>query len=322
MRAALLRSLGGPGAVEIAEVPVPEGAHPLGVGGRLLIEVHAAGISFPDLLRSRGEYQMRPELPFAPGAEVAGVVTEADASTGFAVGERVAALVHWGGAAELALAMPQHTLRLPDTLSFAQGAALYLNYATAWYALHRVGLQAGETVLVQGAAGGVGTAALELAAARGAHSIAVVSSDEKARAARSLGAGEVLRSDGDWAAAVRDRVQAVIDPVGGERFLDSLRALRIGGRLAVVGFTGGSIPELKVNRLLLRNLSVMGVEMVAQDSAVPGTIRMVNEALEALTAAGSIRTLIGARLPLEETAEALRLIERREAIGKVVLEVR
>jgi NADPH2:quinone reductase len=265
---------------------------------------------------------MRPELPFAPGAEVAGVVVEADPATGFAPGERVAALTHWGGAAELALAMPQHTLRLPESMSFAQGAALYLNYATAWYALHRLRVTAGETVLVQGAAGGVGTAALELIAARGARSIAVVSSDEKAQAARALGADEVVRSDGDWAAAVRDRVQAVVDPVGGDRFLDSLRALRIGGRLAVVGFTGGTIPELKVNRLLLRNLSVMGVEMVAQDGVVPGTVRMVNEALEALAASGAIRTLVGVRLPLEETAAALRAIERREALGKVVVEVR
>src|SRR3954470_7239037 len=151
MRAAVLRSLGGPEALELADVDVPAGAHPLGSGGRLLVEVHAAGVSFPDLLRSRGEYQMRPELPFVTGAEVAGVVAEADADTGFAAGDRVAALTHWGGVAEYALAMPQHTLRLPETMTFAQGAALYLNYSTAWYALHRLGVVAGETVLVQGA---------------------------------------------------------------------------------------------------------------------------------------------------------------------------
>ena len=168
MRAAILRELGGPDALQLAEVDRPVGAHPLAVGGRLLIEVHAAGVSFPDLLRSRGEYQMRPELPFATGAEVAGVVVEADPETGFAAGERVAALTHWGGVAEYALAMPQHTLRLPDSLSFVQGAALYLNYCTAWYALHRLAVEPGETVLVQGAAGGVGTAALEIITALGA----------------------------------------------------------------------------------------------------------------------------------------------------------
>jgi NADPH:quinone reductase len=325
MRAAMLQTLGGPDAVEVLDVPEPAGAHPLGAGGRLLIEVHAAGVSFPDLLRSRGEYQMRPELPFAIGAEVAGVVVDAEPETGFFVGERVAALTHWGGVAELALAMPQHTVRLPDTMSFVQGAALYLNYETAWYALDRLGVVAGETVLVQGAAGGVGTAALEVIAALGATSIAVVSSDEKEAAARSLGADHVVRSTGPWLDDVRTLcggVHAVVDTVGGDRFLDSLRALRIGGRLAVVGFTGGSIPELKVNRLLLRNLTVLGVEMVEMDKEVPGTIANVNAAIERLAEQGKIRTLVGARLPLEESAAALRIIERREAVGKVVVELR
>ena len=327
MRALMLRELGGPDAAELSDVPVPEGAHPLGLGGRLLVEVHAAGVSFPDLLRSRGEYQMRPDLPFATGAEAAGVVVEADPETGFAVGERVAGLTHWGGVAEYALLMPQHTLRLPGHLSYAQGAALYLNYCTAWYALHRAVVTPGETVLVQGAAGGVGSAALELIAARGARSIAVVSSDAKDVAVRSLGADDVVRSTGPWLEEVRQLtgghgVQAVIDPVGGDRFTDCLRALAIGGRLAVVGFTGGSIPELKVNRLLLRNLTVSGVEMVAMDKQVPGTVRMVNDAVQALANDGSIRTLVGARLPLADAAEALRILERREAIGKVVVDVR
>ena len=157
-------------------------------------------------------------------------------------------------------------------MSFVQGAALYLNYATAWYALHRLALTPEETVLVQGAAGGVGTAALELFEGR---SIAVVSSDEKERAARAMGADEVVRSTGDWLADVRALtdgrgVQGVVDTVGGDRFLDSIRSLAIGGSLAVVGFTGGSIPELKVNRLLLRNLTVHGVEMVAMDKEYPG----------------------------------------------------
>jgi NADPH2:quinone reductase len=327
MRAAILRSLGGPGALEIAEVDAPAGAHPMGLGGRLLVEVHAAGVSFPDLLRSRGEYQMHPPLPFPTGAEVAGVVVEADVETGFAVGERVAALTHWGGVAELALAMPQHTLRLPDAMSFASGAALYLNYATAWYALHRLDVHAGETVLVQGAAGGVGTAALDLCEAFGARSIAVVSSDAKEQVARSMGADEVVRSGGAWLEEVRALtdgrgVQAVVDPVGGDRFLDSMRALAIGGRLAVVGFTGGSIPELKVNRLLLRNLTVLGVEMVQMDAEFPGTVRMVNEAVEALAHSGAIKPLVGLRVPFEDAASALRALEAREAVGKVVVDVR
>ncbi|HET6507918.1 MAG TPA: NADPH:quinone oxidoreductase family protein [Baekduia sp.] len=328
MRAALLDALGGPDAVRIAaDAPAPVGAHPMGVGGRLLVEVHAAGVSFPDLLRSRGEYQMRPELPFAIGAEVAGVVAEAPEGSPLAVGDRIAALTHWGAVAEYALAMPQHALRLPDHLSYAQGAALYLNYCTAYYALHRVGVTAGETVLVQGAAGGVGTAALEIVAALGARSIAVVSNEAKEHAARALGADEVVRSTGDWLAAVRALtdgrgVQAVVDPVGGDRFTDSLRALAIGGRLAVVGFTGGSIPELKVNRLLLRNLMVCGVEMVAMDAEEPGTVQMVNDGVQALVDAGKVRTLVGAQLPLDDAAEALRVLDRRDAIGKVVVTVR
>jgi NADPH:quinone reductase len=327
MRALVLRELGGPDAAELAEMPVPEGAHPMAQGGRLLVEVHAAGVSFPDLLRSRGEYQMHPPLPFATGAEVAGVVREADPESGFSPGERVAALTHWGGVAELALAMPQHTVRLPEAMSYAAGAALYLNYETAWYALHRLEVSDGETVLVQGAAGGVGTAALDVIAALGARSIAVVSSDEKERAAREMGAHEVVRSTGPWLDEVRELtggrgVQAVVDTVGGDRFLDSLRSLAIGGRLAVVGFTGGSIPELKVNRLLLRNLTVVGVEMVAMDQEFPGTVRMVNDAVEALAAEGRINPLVGAKLPFHEAAEALRILERREAIGKVVVEIR
>jgi NADPH2:quinone reductase len=327
MRAILLRSLGGPAAAELGELPEPDGAHPMGDGGRLLVEVHAAGVSFPDLLRSRGEYQVHPPLPFATGAEVAGIVLEAPPGSAFAVGDRVAALTHWGGVAERALVMPQHTLRLPDALSFAQGAALYLNYATAWYALHRADVGAGETVLVQGAAGGVGSAALELIAARGARSIAVVSSDEKERAASALGADHVVRSTGPWLAEVRALtdgrgVQAVIDPVGGSRFLDSIRALAIGGRLAVVGFTDGSIPELKVNRLLLRNLTVVGVEMVAMDQEEPGTVQMVNQAVQSLAQEGRIRPLVGVRLPLAAGAEALAILDRREAIGKVVVDVR
>jgi NADPH2:quinone reductase len=168
---------------------------------------------------------------------------------------------------------------------------------------------------------------LEILVALGARSIAVVSSEEKAHAARAMGADEVVRADGDWLAAVKELtdgrgVQAVVDPVGGDRFVDSLRALAIGGRLAVVGFTGGSIPELKVNRLLLRNLTVCGVEMVMMDSVEPGTVRMVNDAVQALADAGSLRTLVGAEGGLEDGADALRLLDDRGAIGKIVVAVR
>ena len=166
-----------------------------------------------------------------------------------------------GGFAEVALAQPHFTFPLPDALDFAQGAGLILNYHTAYFSLvNRGRLQAGETVLVHGAAGGVGTASLQVAKGLGARTIAVVSTDEKERVAREAGADEVLRCDGAW----KDEVKAlggadlVLDPVGGDRFTDSLRSLNPDGRLVVVGFTGGSIPEVKVNRLLLNNIDVVG----------------------------------------------------------------
>jgi NADPH2:quinone reductase len=186
---------------------------------------------------------------------------------------------------------------------------------------------AGETALVQGAAGGVGTAAIQVIKAFGARSIAVVSTDEKARAVRALGADEVVRSTGPWLEQVRELtgghgVQIVIDTVGGERFLDSVRALAIGGRLVVVGFAAGSIPTVKVNRLLLRNLTITGISMDIYEEAHPGTVKAVNTAVQRLAEQGAIKPLIGARVPFADGAEALRIMERREAIGKIVVDVR
>lgn len=327
MRAVVQHEIAGPAAAGLADLPEPQGAHPRAGGERLLIEVHAAGVSFPDLLRSRGEYQNPPPLPFAIGSEVAGIVREAPPGSDLLPGERVAGLVHWGAVAELALGLPQYTIRLPEKLSFVEGAALYLNYSTAWNALDRVGLRSGETVLVHGAAGGVGTATLQLAAALGARSIAVVSSDAKERVARSVGADEVVRSDGDWLSQVRDLtggrgVEAIVDPVGGDRFTDSLRALAVGGRLAVVGFAGGSIPTAKMNRLILKSLTLVGVEMDVHERAYPGTVRRVGDAVQRLADEGRVRPLIGRRLDFEQGAEALAILDRREAVGNLIVEVR
>ncbi|MGX6448511.1 NADPH:quinone oxidoreductase family protein [Patulibacter sp. S7RM1-6] len=327
MQAILVEELTGPDAARPADVPEPEGAHPRADGQRLLVEVHAAGLSFIDPLQTRGMYQGGVPAPYVSGSEVAGVVLEAPEGSGFAPGDRVGGIVWQGALAERALALPEYAVRLPDGMDFAAGAALYMNYSTAWYALDRAGVREGETVLVHGAAGGVGTAALDLAPAFGARTIAVVSSDEKAEAARRCGADEVVRSDGPWLDEVRARtdgrgVHVVIDPVGGDRFTDSLRSLRIGGRLVVVGFTGGSIPTMKVNRLLLRNLTVTGIAMDVMEREQPGTLRRVRDAVQGLADAGAIRPLVGARYPFDRAADALRALEERAAIGKVVVDVR
>jgi NADPH2:quinone reductase len=327
VRAAVIEELTGPDGLRVRDFPEPEGAHPRAEGKRLLVEVHAASVSFPDLLQSRGEYQISTAPPFVSGGEVAGVVIEAPADSGFAPGDRVAGMTIWGGMAERALAMPDFTVKLPDSMDFAHGAALWLNSATAWFAVERAAVKPGETVLVQGAAGGVGTAALEVLKDLGARSIAVVSSDTKEQAAREMGADEVVRSTGAWLEQVRELtggrgVEVVLDPVGGDRFTDSLRALDVAGRLVVIGFAGGSIPVVKVNRLLLRNLTVTGIGLDPMDRRFPGTTARVSAAVVALAQRGALCPRIGARLPLEQGAEALRILDRREAVGNIVVEIR
>jgi len=261
-----------------------------------------------------------------PGAEVGGTVNSAPEGSGLSPGDRVAAFTATGGMAEVAVAPAFMTFALPDELDFAQGAALILNYHTAYFALKLRGrLEEGERVLVHGAAGGVGTAALQTARGLGASTVAVVSSDDKERVAREAGADEVVRSDGPWREQVQEitggGVDVVLDPVGGDRFLDSLRCLREDGRLVVVGFTGGSIPEVKVNRLLLRNTSVVGAGWGGYVMGKPALNREIGEAIERMIEAGSVRPIVGARLPLERAAEAMRLIDERRATGKVVVEV-
>jgi NADPH2:quinone reductase len=215
---------------------------------------------------------------------------------------------------------------LPDAVTFEQGAALPMNYLTCHFALRERGrLREGETVLVHGAAGGIGTAAVQLAAAWGARVIAVVSSQDKAEVARAAGAHEVVLADGfrDAVAGLTSRrgVDLVVDPVGGDRFTDSLRSLREGGRLVVVGFTGGSIPEVRVNRLLLKNTEVIGAGWGAYVMPKPGVNREIGTALDQLIRAGAVRPLVGERFPLERAADALRSLDERRATGKVILDV-
>jgi NADPH2:quinone reductase len=313
-------------ALALVEVPEPEPSHELTPGAGVVIDVRAAGVSFPELLQTRGMYQLKPPLPFVPGSEVAGVVRSAPDGAAVAPGDPVAACCMLGAFAEVAVAPEFLTFRLPATLDFAQGAGLVLNYHTAYFALKLRGrLREGETVLVHGAAGGVGTAALQVAKGLGARTIAVVSTDEKERVARDAGADEVLRSGGAWKDDARRLsgrgVDVVLDPVGGDRFLDSLRSLAEGGRLVVVGFTGGSIPEVKVNRLLLRNTEVVGAGWGAYAIGKPQLCREIGAALEDLVARGLVRPLVGARFPLERAADALQLLDARRATGKLVLDV-
>lgn len=324
VRAVQITELSGPEGIQVVDAPAPEPSHMLTPGEGVMVDVKAAGVSFPDVLQTRGLYQLKPDLPFIPGSEVGGVVTQAPESSGLKAGDRVMAFTVLGGMAEQAVAPAYLTFPLPGELDFAQGAAVILNYHTVYFALKLRGrLEAGERVLVHGAAGGVGTAALQVAKGLGASTIAVVSSDEKEKVAREAGADEVLRSDGPWREQALELggVDVVLDPVGGDRFTDSLRSLREDGRVLVVGFTEGSIPEVKVNRLLLRNVSVVGAGWGAYVMGNPERNRAIGEAVGKLVDEGFVRPIIGSCFPLEDTVGAFRTIDERRAVGKVVLSV-
>ncbi|MEE1943175.1 NADPH:quinone oxidoreductase family protein [Streptomyces sp. TRM 70361] len=322
MRAAQVVSLDGPGAIRLTDLDAPRPTPQ-----QVLIDVHAAGVAYPDVLLSRGEYQFRPELPFVPGSEVAGTVRSAPEGSGFASGDRVAAFPAFGGFAEQVATDPAVVFPLPDRMPFTAGAGVPMNCLTVHFALTRRGrLRAGETVLVHGAAGGVGTAAVQLARALGTRVIAVVSTGAKAETARRAGAHETVPADG-FRAAVAELtggrgVDVVVDPVGGDRFTDSLRSLAPEGRLLVIGFTGGEIPTVKVNRLLHNNVDVVGVGWGAFWLPRPDYLREQWDELLPHLEAGHLDPLTGSVHPLERAADALRELDERAATGKVVLTVR
>ena len=322
MRAVQITTLDGPSALEVVAVDEPA-AGPDAV----VIDVHVAGVTFPEVLQSRGKYQLKPELPFTPGSEVAGVVRSAPEGSGLSVGQRVAAFPGLGGFAEVVAVAPSMVFPLPDSVSFEAGAALPMNYLTVHFGLVRRGqLKSGETVLVHGAAGGIGTAATQLAVALGAKVIAVVSSPDKVETARAAGAQDVVLVEG-LKDAVKELtggrgVDLVVDPVGGDRVTDSLRSLGREGRLLVIGFTGGEIPQVKVNRLLLNNVSVVGVGWGA---FWMGEVPFLQEQwadLLPLLEAGRLDPVLGAIFPLEEASKALLELDERRATGKVLLRVR
>ncbi|SFR90819.1 NADPH:quinone oxidoreductase family protein [Sphingomonas jatrophae] len=314
----------------VADLTVEEVAAPVAGAGEVLIDVHAAGVNFPDGLMVQGKYQTKPPLPFAPGSELAGVVAAVgEGVTGLAVGDRVAAFSGVGSFAEQVVAPAPQVFRLPDAVDFTDAAGLLITYGTSWHALKdRAALRAGETLLVLGAAGGVGLAAVELGALIGARVIAAASTDAKLALARERGAAETIRySDED----LRERIKAltggrgvdvVYDPVGGATSIAAIKAMAWGGRHLVVGFAGGDIPQIPANLLLLKSASSVGVLWGNSLRADPvhhaGNIA---ELLDHL-AAGRIRPVIDRVLPLDRTVEALEHVMERRAQGKVILSVR
>jgi NADPH2:quinone reductase len=319
MRAIQIVTLEGPEALQLVDIPDPVPNHT-----QVLISVKAAGVAFPEVLQSRGLYQLKPPLPFVPGAEVAGDVIQAPLNSGFTPGDRVAALSVLGGFAERAVADVSNTFKLPDSVSYAAGASYIFNYGTAYFGLIERGrLQPGERVLVHGAAGGIGTASIQVAKAFGAGRVIAVTSDpNKGAAAVDAGADEYVLAEGFRDAVSKSGgVNIIVDPVGGDRFTDSLRSLVDDGRLLVIGFTAGEIPTVRVNRLLLNNISVVGVGWGAYVLKRPGHIRREWDALLPHLVRGALAPVLGQSFALSEAAQALKVIEERKAIGKVTLTI-
>lgn len=321
MQAVVCRELGPPELLQLEKLPAPKLAP-----GEVRLAIRAAGINFPDILMVSGEYQLKPELPFTPGMEVAGDVVEIDgAVTGVAVGDRVIAKLRHGGFADEAVVKPAQLTPLPAAFDYADGATFLAAHGTAYHALiDRARLQPGEVLLVHGAGGGVGLAAVEIGKLLGATVVAAASSEEKLAVAKAKGADHlVLYAREPFREAVKRITEGrgadvVFDPVGGEIFENSLRCIAWGARLLVVGFTGG-IGLARTNLVLIKGASVLGIragEAVRKDPALGKVrIRKLGEWAEA----GRVRPHISHRLPLEDCAAAMRLLIERKAIGRVAL---
>jgi NADPH:quinone reductase len=318
MRALEIQELIGPDGFALVERPDPE------PGDQVLIDVQAAGISFPDLLISKGMYQLKADLPYVAGQEVSGTVRHAPAGSRFTVGDRVwAGFGTGGGFASIAAADERDVRPLPDDMSFVDGGGLSVNFMTAVFALRvRDHLNEGETILVLGAAGGLGTATVAVAKRYGARVIANVSEPGKVEMAKRAGADEVVVGE-DWRDEVLELtggrgVDVVADIVGGDHTLQAVRTCAPRGRVIILGFTTGSIAKIGVNRLLLRNVTLVGAGLGALDDADPTTNPTVEALLTELLHDG-LRPIIGATFPLEQGADGLRAMENRTAQGKIVL---
>jgi len=324
MKAVLCKAYGPPESLSFEETESP----PLARGG-VRIGVHASGVNFPDVLIIKGEYQFKPPFPFSPGAEVSGVVLEVGSDVkDFAVGDRVIGMTGWNGFAEEAVVDAAKCLKMPAQMDFATGAALPMTYGTSYHALVQRGqLEAGETLLVHGATGGVGTAAVEIGKLLGAKVIATAGSDEKLATLQKLyGVEHVInyRSNAGW----RDRVKeltggqgadVIYDPVGGDVFEQSLRCINWNGRLLVIGFASGPIPSAKANLILLKGCAVVGVFWGAFSAREPETNAANFKQLMSWYEQGKLKPAISHRFPLERAADALNAIVRREVVGKAVL---
>jgi NADPH2:quinone reductase len=323
MRALMLHETTGPSGLKLEDVPVPEGGD-----GLVLIDVHTAGVGFVDMLITKGEYQIKLPLPFIPGSEVAGTVRSAPAGSALRVGQRVAAMTLSGGYSEVVATPEMLTFPLPDAVDDVTAAGMVINAGTAHLGLQRRGrLAAGETVLVHGAAGGTGVAAIGVAKALGAGMvIAAASTEEKRAAALASGADEAVDSSGDWITAVKELTggrgaDVVWDPVGGDVFAGSLRCMAPEGRLLVVGFAGGTIPEVKVNRLLLRHHDVVGVNYGGYIPVDPTFPARAAADTFGWVAEGRMKLPAGPAVPLEQGRAVLQAFADRTVVGKPVLQV-
>ena len=322
MRAVRVHELTGPGALRVDELPDLEAA-----SGQVVVDVKAAGVNFPDILITHGKYQFKPAVPFSPGGEIAGVVRAVGPGvTTLRVGDRVAATMLYGGYAEQVLLPELACVKLPDAVSFEVGAATLLTYLTTYHALvDRAALQPKETLLVLGAAGGVGIAAVELGALLGARVIAAASSAEKLAFCREHGATDVI----DYASEdLKDRVKAltsgngcdvIYDPVGGPLAEPALRGTAWQGRYLVIGFASGEIPKIPLNLVLLKGCQIVGVFWGSFAMREPARNRAHADQLFAWVAEGKLRPAIDVTLPFTQAADALHRIEKRQVKGKIVL---
>ena len=324
MKAYVCREFGPVESHKVEEIEDPRAE-----AGQVVIDVKAAGVSFPDVLIVQGKYQFQPPFPFSPGGEVAGVISEVgEGVVDWKVGDRVIAMTGNGGIAEKVVAFEMTLMPLPETMDFKDGAAFPLNYGTTYHALKQRGqLQAGETLLVTGAGGGVGTTAIEIGKAMGAKVIAAASTDEKLEIAKNLGADEVINySDGE----LKEKVKAltdglgadvIYDPIGGDIFLQCMRCVNWKGRVLVIGFASGPIPEVPTNLALLKGCSIVGVFWGRFTGAEPEENSQNFNELFALHAEGKLKPQITKSYSLDDAAEAISSLENRKATGKVVIEM-
>jgi len=328
VKAWVVRQLGGPGSLNLEDVDPGEPAE-----GMVRIKVRAAAINFPDALMVAGLYQSKPDLPFVPGVEVSGEVVSAPSDAGFKAGDRVMALVDnagltRGGYAEVTDAAPGSVSRMPDRMSFEEGAGFTLVFQTGWFGLHRrANLKAGETLLVHAGAGGVGSAAIQLGKAAGATVIATAGSDEKVDVCRRLGADYAINyKTGDFVEEVKRitggrGADVVFDPVGGDVYDRSTKCIAFEGRIVIVGFTSGRIPQAAANHVLIKNYSVVGLHWGLYTKRAPELIAPAARALLDLYDSGKIKPHISVRIPLSEAPRALAMVAEGKSTGKVILTV-